>query len=207
MRHPGGPSSPGTGERVPLDSAAVETPNDQFGSDLAHLFDYCRTLLGQDAEAIRTARSVLSSPHEPLPDRDRHRAWLFGLARSLARALRPPGDDEPSYLPVALIAEAAQQIESGVQRAFRSLTDRDREILDLVHRHSIRPADLPVVLIVPAEEVYRRLVDAEAEFINRTAGPEACLGANLKDIADLPLAALPADRHGIRGGTFTATLG
>jgi hypothetical protein len=192
MPQSGEPGSVDTRERVVRDSDGLDTPPELFGSDLAHLFDYCRTLLGQDAQAIRTARAVLDSAHEPLPDRERLRAWLFGLARSLALALRPPGDDEPSYLPPALIAGSSQQTDNGVLRAFRALTDREREILDLVYRHRIRPADLPALLIVPAEEVYRCLVHAEEEFISLAAGPDAGLRADLADIAALPLAALPA---------------
>jgi DNA-directed RNA polymerase specialized sigma24 family protein len=172
MPQPGEPGWSRTGERDLPDPVELRTLQDLFDSDLAHLFDYCRALLGQDAAAIRTARSVLDSAHEPMPDRETLRAWLFGLARSLAVALRPPGSDEPSYMPPALIAAWSQQTDNGVLRAFCALTDGDREILDLVYRHGIRPADLPAVLIVPAEEVYRCLAMAEAEFISLAAEPE-----------------------------------
>src|SRR5215469_13323265 len=180
-----------TTERVLPDCDERGTVSDLFDSDLAHLFDYCRALLGQDAEAIRTARSVLDSPHDPLADRERLRAWHFGLTRSLALALRPPGSDGPSYRPRALIATSNQQAQGGVLRPFHAITDRDREILDLVYRHRVRPADLPAVLIAPAEETYRRLVNAEAEFVSLATGPNNGPGADLEDIAALPLAALP----------------
>lgn len=192
MPQPGQLGRPGTGQRTLPDSDERDTPPDLFGSDLAHLFDYCRALLGQDAEAARTARSVLDSPHEPLSDRERLRAWLFGLARSLSLALRTPGGDEPFYMPSALISASSQQTDNGVLRAFRALADRDREILDLVYRHGIRPADLPAVLLVPPEEVYRCLAVAEEEFISLASAPEAGPGADLEDIAALPLAARPA---------------
>jgi len=185
----------------------LDTSPDRFGSDLAHLFDYCRALLGQDIVAIRTARSVLDAPHEQFTDRERLRAWQFGLARSLALALRPPEGDKPSYLPPALIATSSQDTGGGVLRAFRSISDRAREILDLVYRHGIRPADLPAVLISPAEEVYRCLLDAEAEFISLVTGPESGLGVDLEDIAVLPLAALPTAISPARGATFAAILG
>ena len=186
------PRRPDTGGPALPDSGELDAVPDHFGSDLAHLFDYCRALLGQDVEAARTARSVLNSEHETLPDRGRLRAWLFGLARSLAVALQPPDSGEPSYMPCALIAASSHQAAGGVLRAFRELTDRDREILDLVYRHSIRPADLPAVLIAPAEEAYRCLANAEAQFISLAAGPEGGPGPDLEDIAALPLAALPA---------------
>jgi len=198
MSEPGKLGRPGTWERVLPDSGEPDTSPEVLATDLAHLFDYCRALLGDDAEAIRTARSVLDSPHEPLPDRGRLRAWLFGLARSLAFALRPPGSDGASYLPGALVTTSSQQADTGVMRAFRALTDRDREILDLVYRHGIRPADLSAVLIVPAEEAYRCLAMAEEEFIGLAAGPEAGPGPGLEDIVALPLAAVPASEAGER---------
>lgn len=192
MPESGAPGTAGVWERVLPHSDEPGTLPDLYDSELAHLFDYCRALLGQDGEAIRTARSVLDSPHEQLPDRQRRRAWLFGLARSLAFAWCPPGSDEPAYLPRALMAASIQDADEGVLQAFRALSGRDREILDLVYRHGIRPADLSAVLIVPADEAYRCLAIAEDEFINLTAGLEAGSGAGLEEIAAVPLAAVPA---------------
>jgi DNA-directed RNA polymerase specialized sigma24 family protein len=191
MQQPGEPGRPSAWERALPVSVDLDTPPELFGSDLTHLFDYCRALQGQDAGAARTALSVLDSPHEALRDRDELRAWLFGLARSISLALCTPGRDGPPYLPAALIAASSQQTDDGVVRAFRALTDRDREILDLVYRHGIRPADLPAVLLVPAAEVYRCLAIAEEEFISLASVQDAGPGAGLEDIATLPLAALP----------------
>ena len=191
MSQPDESVRPSAWERARPASVELDTPPELFGSDLTHLFDYCRALVGQDAEAARTALSVLDSPHEALSDRDGLRAWLFGLARSLSLALHTPGRDGPAYLPAALIAAPGQQTDNGVVRAFRALTARDREILDLVYRHGIRPADLPAVLLVPAEEVYRCLAVAEEEFISLASAQDAGPGGGLEDIATLPLAALP----------------
>ena len=190
MSQPGEPVRPSAWERTLPAAVELDTPPELFGSDLTHLFDYCRALLGQDAEAARTALSVLDSPHEALSDRDGLRAWLFGLARSLSLALHTPGRDGPAYMPAALIA-SSQQTDNGVVRPFRAITDRDREILDLVYRHGIRPADLPAVLLIPAAEVYRCLAVAEEEFISLASAQDAGPGAGLEDIAALPLAALP----------------
>ena len=186
------PGRPGTWERVLPECDERDTPPALSGSEMAHLFDYCRALLGQDADAARTARSVLDSPHERLSDGDGLHAWLFGLARSLSLALRAPASHEPSYMPSALIAASSQQTDNDVVRAFGALTGRDREILDLVYRHGVRPADLPAVLLVPAEEAYRCLAVAEEEFISLVSAPEAGHGAGLEGIGTLPLAALPA---------------
>lgn len=198
MPQPAKPGWPVTAEPALPDSAGLDTLPDLFDSDLAHLFDYCHALLGQGADAARTARSVLESAHAPPADRDRLRPWLLARARQHALVLRPPRSDEPSYLPLALIAASSQQTDNGVRRAFRALTDRDREILDLVYRHGIRAANLPEVLGIPAGEAYRRLVVAEGEFVSLAAEPsdsDAGLAGNaearLEDIATLPLAALP----------------
>src|SRR5215469_12159178 len=191
MRQPGEPGRPGTGEPVIPDSDELETLPDLLGPELPRLFDYCRALLGRDGEAARTARSVLGTAHEPLPDRDRNRAWLFAMARRQASDLRPSASGVLSYLPLALDAASSQQADNGVLRAFGTLSDGDREIVDLVYRHGIRPADLATVLAVPAEEAYRRLVDAEEELISIAARPAGRPGAELEHIAALPLADLP----------------
>jgi DNA-directed RNA polymerase specialized sigma24 family protein len=154
-----------------------------LGSELAHLFDYCCALLGRDAEATRTAQSVLNSAQTLLPDKDR---FLFALIRRRALALRPASTGEPRYVPEALLIASSQQPDIGVLTAFRAVTDRDREILDLVYRHRIRPANLQDVLGIPIAEVYRRLAVAEEQFISLADGAE------LEDIAALPLAVLPA---------------
>lgn len=199
MSQPGKPGGPGTGEPALPDSAGLDTLPDGLRSGLAHLFDYCHALLGQDAKAARTARAALDSAHAAQQDPDRLRAGLFASGRRQALALRPPGADEASYLPLALVAVSTQQADNDVLRAFRALSHGDREIVDLVYRHGIRAADLPEVLGIPAAEAYRRLAVAEGEFVSllaeppgSDAAPAGNAGAKLEDIAALPLAALPA---------------
>jgi hypothetical protein len=198
MPPPRKPGWAGTSEQLVSDPDDIDTLPDVFGSDLAQLFDYCRALLGQDADAARTARSVVDSALPPQQDPDHRRARFFALGRRQALALRPPGGDEPAYLPLALIAASDQLTDNGVLRAFRALTDGDREILDLVYRHGIRPATLPEVLGTPTTEAYRRLAVAEEEFLSlasepdSTARSEGHAGAKLEDIAALPFAAAPA---------------
>jgi hypothetical protein len=199
MPKPVEPGRAGTGEPALPDSDELDTLPDVFGSDAAHLFDYCRALLGQDGEAARTARSVLDSASALVQDPDRLRARLLSLGRSQALVSRPPSSDEPSYMPLAVSAAASQPTDNSVLRAFRALTDRDREILDLVYRHGIRAADLEAVLGIPPAEAYRRLAVAEEEFVSLAAeppgsgaGPVLTADAKLEDIAALPLAPLPA---------------
>src|SRR5215469_17137595 len=75
---------------------------DIFDSHLAHLFDYCRALLGQEAEAAHLARSVLDSAQPLLSDPDRLRSWIFASARRHALAVRPAGTEQFSYAPLAV---------------------------------------------------------------------------------------------------------
>ena len=89
MPQPGNPGWAGIAEATACSSDDIDTLPDVFGSDLAQLFDYCRALLGQDADAARTARSVLDSALPPQPDPDRRRARFFALGRRQALALRP----------------------------------------------------------------------------------------------------------------------
>jgi DNA-directed RNA polymerase specialized sigma24 family protein len=199
MPQPDKPARAGTGEPALPGVDELDTLPDVFGSDLAHLFDYCRGLLGQDDEAAHTARSVLDSAHARQQEPERLRTLLLSLGRRQALALCPPSGSEPSYMPLALIEAPSQQTDNGVLRAFRALTDSDREILDLVYRHDIRAANLSDVLGIPTEEAYRRLALAEGEFVSLVAelsggdvDPAENADGKLEDIAALPLAALPA---------------
>jgi DNA-directed RNA polymerase specialized sigma24 family protein len=199
MPQPGKPARASTGEPASPDLDELDTLPDIAGSDLAHLYDYCRALLGQDTEAAYAARSVLDSAHALQHEPDRLRALLLSLGRTQALAVRAPSGNDPSYMPLALIEALIQQTDNGVLRAFRALTDGDREILDLVYRHGIRAATLAEVLGIPAEEAYRRLAIAEGEFLSLVAEPPGSdadpvgnADAKLEDIAALPLATLPA---------------
>jgi DNA-directed RNA polymerase specialized sigma24 family protein len=181
---------PGDTPLQPAEGAEVD-------AQLPHLFDYCRALLGRDDTAAATALAVMTSAQELMGDPQRMRADLFGLARRHAVALLPYSSDEAPYDLPAAAGASARRASQFMLSAFGELTYRDREILDLVYRHGIRPADLPAVLAIPAEEAYRRLVNAEAEFITLVADPTASLGV-LDDFGELPLAALPAPDAGGR---------
>jgi DNA-directed RNA polymerase specialized sigma24 family protein len=180
---------PGADAPRPAESRAAESRGAE--AQLAHLVDYCRALLGRADDAVSVARSVMASEGAPLDDPARLRARLFAVARRRAVALVPVRGAEPRY-DVPAAAAGGERFLAVVVSAFESLTYRDREILDLVYRHSIRPADLSAVLEIPAAQAYRRLVNAEEEFISVAAGPASTGGADLEDIAKLPLVALPA---------------
>jgi DNA-directed RNA polymerase specialized sigma24 family protein len=88
------------------------------------------------------------------------------------------------------------------------LSGREREVLDLVYRHGIRPDHLPAVLGVPPEEALALLSAAEEHFqaaeIRDGAAVEAAAEVGLEQIAAAPLARLPPS---VRRRTFQAVFG
>lgn len=107
-----------------------------YQAHAAHLFDYCRALLGDEAAAASATEAALITAQTVLQDQDRMRAWLFALGRR-----------ECLSGPAALPALAAQPAE----------------VADLVRRHGIRPEDVPTVLGVQADEVQALLAQAASE--------------------------------------------
>ena len=98
-----------------------------------HVFDYCSRLVGDEAAAASATETAMVAAQSLLADPDRLRAWLFALARQDIAAKIQPSDH-----------------------------DEDAEILDLVHRHGIRPGDLPAVLGVSPEHASAMLANAES---------------------------------------------
>ncbi|MBO0825500.1 MAG: hypothetical protein J2P27_16855 [Actinobacteria bacterium] len=116
-----------------------------FDSQQHLLVEYCRDLTDNEDDAASLAQSVLSSAKALLNDPARLRAWLFALARREALLANQGASDGPG--------------------------DPDREVLDLVHRHGIQPADLPVVLGISGDEAAGRLAAAEKQ-LDRLANGE-----------------------------------
>jgi hypothetical protein len=80
-----------------------------------------------------------------------------------------------------------------------ALHQRQREALNLVYRHGIRPDDLAMVLVVPPEEAQALLEAAEADFGrpadaspgSAVAEAEETKTVGVEQMSRLPLAALP----------------
>ena len=70
------------------------SPGGAFNTQFADLVAYCRTLTGQEEDAVSTAHSVLGSARSLLADPDLLRAWLFALARREMLADAAPGSPE-----------------------------------------------------------------------------------------------------------------
>ncbi len=178
-----------------------------FDAHAAHLFDYCNRLLGDEAEAASATELALTTAQSLLQDGERLRAWLFALARRECLNVNPAVADGLGYAAPAEAGEDEPDAETTdpylggpanrpvrqVLPTFSALADRDREILDLVYRHGIRPEDLPAILGVSADRASVWLRTAEEEYSrseNSVRADGADAGVEL--IAELPLVALPA---------------
>jgi DNA-directed RNA polymerase specialized sigma24 family protein len=101
----------------------------------SHVFEYLRRLIGDDAEAASATQTAMNAAQSLLGDPGRLRAWLFALARQeIVTQIQQPGQDQ------------------------------DAEIRELVHRHGIKPQDLPTVLGISAEQAQAMLADADADI-------------------------------------------
>jgi DNA-directed RNA polymerase specialized sigma24 family protein len=209
---PSEPASPASPDPEPSVHRDADAYAEIFDAHAAHLFDYCNRLLGDEAEAASATELALTTAQSLLQDGERLRAWLFALARRECLNVNPAGADGLGYAAPTELGEdlrdadttvpdlgrTASRVVRQVLPPFGALADQDREVLDLVYRHGIRPEDLPAILGVSADHALELLTAAEAEF-SRSANP-ATAGegdASVEQIAELPLAALPASvwRH------------
>jgi len=170
-----------------------------FDAHAGHLFDYCSGLLGDEAEAASATEAALIAAQSLLQDRERMRAWLFALARRECISKDP--DRSRAAANESSFGDEGDDLARPILPAFSALHDEDREILDLVYRHGIRPDDLPAILGVSPDQAEALLAAAVAE-LNQSAELGAELATRLPDddasnlpveqISALPLAPLPA---------------
>ena len=201
------PSSPASSDPEPSAQLDADAYAEMFDAHAAHLFDYCNRLLGDEAEAANATELALTTASSLLQDGDRLRAWLFALARRECLTANPAAADGLGYAAPTEVGEDLRDAEATdpdlggmASRAFwrarppsTALADRDREVLDLVYRHGIRPEDLPAILGVSSDRASELLTAAEAKFsrsANLATAGEA--DAAIAPMADMPLAALPA---------------
>jgi DNA-directed RNA polymerase specialized sigma24 family protein len=179
-----------------------------FDAHAAYLYDYCLSLIGNEAEAASATRLTLIAAFMlggRLREPDRQRAWLFALARreclsdsptrrqpwiaAPVRAARPA--PSPNRASVAF-AEAdtselpRQGFDAEIRRAVRVLAkelgprrDMRREVLCLLDRYGIVPSELPAILDVSP--------DAAQDLVTA-----ARLTRSDEESLDAPLATLPA---------------
>jgi RNA polymerase sigma factor (sigma-70 family) len=149
------------------------------------LHAYCRSLLGQPADAddaVQDTFIIAAAELDELRDPGRLRPWLYAVARNecrhrlRSRALAAPPDGAADGLTdetVDLAADAERaQLRAATGAALAGLGPGDREIIELNLRHQLDGQDLADVLGVSVSQAEALVSRARARF-------EASLGALL----------------------------
>jgi RNA polymerase sigma factor (sigma-70 family) len=175
------------------DAAGLAAAYDQYA---ASLHAYCRTLLGEPADAADAVQDtfvVAAAKASGLRDPDRLRPWLYAIARNEChRRLRgrarqadldeaaEPADD------YADLSEQAQRSElrSLVVAAIGGLNPGDREVIELNLRHDLDGADLAQALGVPANQGHALASRARGQF-ERSLGALLVARTGREDCAEL----------------------
>jgi DNA-directed RNA polymerase specialized sigma24 family protein len=209
------PAAPGDGGRF----AAL------FETHAAHLFDYCHSLLADRQDAANATQATLVTAYaltDRLQDASRLRAWLFSLARReclskhpiRATMPKPARDAAPERVdpaPAPGLAgtdfatadsgepdtEELRLVQIGAAAvALAGLPAAEREVLDLVYRHYVSPAELPAVLAMPADAAEALLAAAAIGFeatglesAEESSGPAPA--TPVRAVSLIPLVPLP----------------
>ncbi len=124
-----------------------------FDAHAAHLFDYCRSLLGSADAAAGAAEATLitaSALAGQVQDPSRMRAWLLALARRECLSSTPARAELTGLgLPRVPADDADTDPHGQPPPPGAGLSAAHREVLDLLDRHDISPDDLPAVLGIP----------------------------------------------------------
>jgi RNA polymerase sigma factor (sigma-70 family) len=182
--------------------AGLATAYDQYA---ASLHAYCRTLLGEPADAADAVQDtfvVAAAKVSGLRDPGRLRPWLYAVARNecqrrlRARARRADLDEAGEVTDDD--ADASEQAERAELRglvlsATGGLSRGDREVIELNLRHDLDGADLADALGVPANQGHALVSRARHQF-ERSLG--ALLVARTGRRACAELNALLADWDG-----------
>jgi DNA-directed RNA polymerase specialized sigma24 family protein len=232
-----GQASPPGWEPRP-DPGSVEAFTALFDTYARHVFDYCSSLLGDQAEAAAATRATLIAACllvERLDSRFRLRAWLLALARTECNSRHPgraeplppgglglfeltssrqrEGDEIADTGPGELSSDvdASDGREAPVLAALGALPVLQREVLELVYRHGVRPAELPAILGISPDHAQTLLTDAVRSFeqapwfpADTAEGPDKdvdCGQLAVEQLGSLPMASLPAS---LWGRTFWA---
>jgi len=175
------------------DPAGLAAAYDQYA---ASLHAYCRTLLGEPADAADAVQDtfvVAAAKAAGLRDPDRLRPWLYAVARNEChRRLRgrarqaeldeaaEPADD---YTDLSEQAERAE-LRGLVVAAIGGLNPGDREVIELNLRHDLDGADLAQALGVPANQGYALASRARGQF-ERSLGALLVARTGRQDCAEL----------------------
>jgi len=174
-----------------------------FEAHAAHLYDYCTSQLADQQEAADATQATLITAYTligRLKDADRLRAWLFALARrectseqpvraALPRLAWDVPDPvrEPDTEEVRLRLSEEHAAQRAAAAALAALPESEREVLDLVYRHYVSPAELPAILGLPATRAQALLAAAVKNFEGSEPGGEL----KVTVVSAIPLASLP----------------
>jgi RNA polymerase sigma factor (sigma-70 family) len=155
------------------DPAGLAAAYDRYA---AALYAYCRSLLGEPADAADAVQDtfiVAAAKLAGLRDRDRLRPWLYAVARNechrrlRARAgavgLDEVGDVIDETAEVGASAERAELREL-VSAAVAGLNPGERELIELNLRHELHGADLADALGVPLNQAHALASRARGQF-------------------------------------------
>ena len=148
------------------------------------LYKYCRSMLGNPADAADTVQDtfvIAASRLAGLGEPERLRAWLYAVARN--ECLRVPRTAKPAPEldgvqdatdEVAGVGEDAERakLRALLRDAVGGLSPAEREVIELQLRQGLEPAEVAAVLGVSASHAHSLLTRARNQL-------EACLGVLL----------------------------
>jgi hypothetical protein len=181
----------GAGVGAPAEGVDVRTFAERYAGHAAHVFDYCRALVGSDAVAASATSAALVRARQLSPASHLLRASLMAAGRQEALAFTAAGPGWPGT------GGVRSEATDAAVAALRRLPAGHREVLALVYRHGIWPEQLPTVLGVPARDAYERLAAAEHDFMTMANGQRPAESStlsghlSLEDLGAAPLASVP----------------
>ncbi|MEX0873705.1 MAG: sigma-70 family RNA polymerase sigma factor [Actinomycetota bacterium] len=136
---------------------------EQLIRETAHrVYEYLAGMLGDEREAedamqetfVRVARGV--ERYEPSTDAD---AWIFGIARRVARDIRPTPSAPPGETPPA-DGDAGEW----AKRSLRALPLELREVIVLKELLHWKPERIAAVLGIKVDDLAERIMSAHAQL-------------------------------------------
>jgi RNA polymerase sigma-70 factor (ECF subfamily) len=153
----------------------VATAEELFAAHHHGVFRYLCRMVGQ-AETARdlTQEVFLRVARADVPDRDPAglRAWVFAIARNLARNHARDGQRRPSEVALAETARpAVQELGTAIQGALAALSDLDRDVFLLRETAGLSYAEIAAACDLTIEAVRTRLHRARSELRSALDGP------------------------------------
>jgi RNA polymerase sigma factor (sigma-70 family) len=155
------------------DPAGLAEAYDRYA---ALLYNYCRTLLGEPADAADAVQDtflIAASRLSGLRDRDRLRSWLYAVARNeCRRRVRSGGEPAPLEEARDMTDEAADvsagaekaELRALVRDALMGLGSAEREILELQLRQGLASGEVAGVLGISRNHAHALLSRARDQL-------------------------------------------